>query len=111
MMAVLLLFFLSPSPLRLSEALATSPAWHGSAKNLRPVVPGVLYRCGSLDSLSVEDARALLSGEALGGGSMRPLSAVIDLRNDDEIEKGEAEWTEGSELFYSSSSSSSSSSS
>jgi rhodanese-related sulfurtransferase len=72
-----------------------------SVKNLRPVVPGRLYRSATLDNLSPSDAELLLSGAALG--SSRPLAAVIDLRNRDEIEKGAAERTNGSELFYSSS--------
>mmetsp|Transcript_1171 Transcript_1171/g.3153 ORF Transcript_1171/g.3153 Transcript_1171/m.3153 type:complete len:360 (-) Transcript_1171:69-1148(-) len=85
-----------------------------TVKNLRPVVsgsgaPAPLFRAASLDCLSESDARNLLDGSALevGGAGVdsvrrRPLAAVIDLRNLDEIQKGEAERTDGARLFYSS---------
>lgn len=80
-----------------------------TVKNLRPVVAGgSIFRAATLDFLSESDARNLLDGSALGGGiggtgtAYRPLAAVIDLRNRDEIRKGEKERTEGAKLFYSS---------
>ena len=72
-----------------------------TVKNLRPVVPGSIYRSATLDNLSREDADCLLSGKAFGEQSP-PLAAVIDLRNQDEIKKGTNVRTEGSESFYSS---------
>lgn len=71
-----------------------------TVKNLRPVVPGYIYRAASLDGLSVSDAQSLLDGSAFGGGT--PLAAVIDLRNEDEIIKQKAKRNDGSKLFYSS---------
>ena len=68
-----------------------------TVKNLRPIVPGSIYRAASLDTLSLEDARSLLDG-----CEGRPLAAIIDLRNLDEIEKGKGKRSEGSTLFYSS---------
>jgi hypothetical protein len=68
-----------------------------TVKNLRPIVPGSIYRAASLDSLSLEDARSLLDG-----CEGRPLAAIIDLRNFDEIEKGKGKHSEGSTFFYSS---------
>ena len=95
----------------LSVSTAPSLAYEsiGSVKNLRPVVPGtaLLYRAASLDSLSRDDARTLLDGSALGGdngesrGEIRPLAAVIDLRNSDEIRRGERDRTDGATHFYS----------
>ena len=60
------------------------------------------------DNLSFEDADQLLSGSAFvepgfdGDGSdiIRPLAAVIDLRNHDEIQKGQRNRTDGSIYFY-----------
>jgi hypothetical protein len=72
----------------------------GSAKNLRPVIAGSIYRAASLDELSKSDAQSLLDGSAFG--SSAPLAAVIDLRNLDEIRKGEAKRSDGATFFYSS---------
>jgi len=70
-----------------------------SVKNLRPVVPGSnLYRSATLDELTEEDAQELLSGSALNDKG--PLAMVIDLRNADEIIKGQNKRTQGSLLFY-----------
>ncbi len=76
-----------------------------SVKNLRPVVSGgLIYRSASLDDLSVEDAELLLSSKS--EYFPKPLIGVIDLRNQDEVEKGKLKQTEGSKYFYSPSSSS-----
>jgi len=98
-----------------NEAPIVKPAWNfpgpsrhatpprtNTVRNLRPVLQNsfLLYRSATLDNLSEADAEALIDGTALGGS--RPLAAVIDLRNSDEIRKGEAERTEGSTTFYSS---------
>ncbi len=70
-----------------------------SVKNLRPVVPGSnLYRSATLDELTEEDAQELLSGSALNDKG--PLAMVIDLRNADEIIKGQNKRTQGSLMFY-----------
>jgi len=69
-----------------------------SIKNFRAVVPGVIYRSATLDGLSDKDAQSLLDGSALG----KPLAAVIDLRNDDEIRKGKLDRGDGADFFYSS---------
>jgi protein tyrosine/serine phosphatase len=77
-----------------------------SVKNLRPVVPGsTLYRSATLDELTEEDAERLLSGSAFDinnedSKTRKPLASVIDLRNADEISKGEKVRTKGSKLFY-----------
>mmetsp|Transcript_2755 Transcript_2755/g.7582 ORF Transcript_2755/g.7582 Transcript_2755/m.7582 type:complete len:354 (-) Transcript_2755:45-1106(-) len=78
-----------------------------SVKNLRPVVPGsTLYRSATLDELTTEDAQLLLSGSAFDISNnkddiaTKPLATVIDLRNSDEIKKGEKTRTKGSKLFY-----------
>jgi len=77
-----------------------------SVKNLRPVVPGsTLYRSATLDELTEEDAKLLLSGSAFeisneGTKTSKPLASVIDLRNLDEINKGKKVRTTGSEIFY-----------
>jgi hypothetical protein len=81
--------------LNLSDTLVST------VKNLRPVVEGSLYRCATLDNLSVSDAQLLLEGGSFGI-SPSPLKAVIDLRNEDEIKKGKGERTEGANLLYSS---------
>lgn len=80
--------------------LGTASALVPSVKNLRSVVQGKVYRSATLDQLTPLDAELLLSGKAFG--SSRPLAAVIDLRNQDEVEKGRKARTQGSELFYSS---------
>mmetsp|Transcript_14168 Transcript_14168/g.28569 ORF Transcript_14168/g.28569 Transcript_14168/m.28569 type:complete len:354 (+) Transcript_14168:464-1525(+) len=86
-----------------------------TVKNFRPISSSsLIYRSANLDNLSVEDAERLLSGDAFygndgssssggGGGSRnpRPLAAVIDLRNSDEIQKGQKVRTEGAKYFYS----------
>jgi protein tyrosine/serine phosphatase len=77
-----------------------------SVKNLRPVVPGsTLYRSATLDELTEEDAERLLSGSAFDindedSKTRKPLASVIDLRNADEISKGEKVRTKGSQFFY-----------
>eukprot|EP00587_Corethron_hystrix_P008949 CAMPEP_0113320486 /NCGR_PEP_ID=MMETSP0010_2-20120614/14290_1 /TAXON_ID=216773 ORGANISM="Corethron hystrix, Strain 308" /NCGR_SAMPLE_ID=MMETSP0010_2 /ASSEMBLY_ACC=CAM_ASM_000155 /LENGTH=295 /DNA_ID=CAMNT_0000178307 /DNA_START=154 /DNA_END=1041 /DNA_ORIENTATION=- /assembly_acc=CAM_ASM_000155 len=72
-----------------------------SVKNFRAVLPGIIYRSATLDNLSVQDADFLLSGSAFGIDS-RPVAAVIDLRNHDEILKGKTSRTDGSNYFYTS---------
>ena len=72
-----------------------------TVQNLRPVIQGRIYRCATLDNLSTSDAGDLLNGAALG--SSKPLAAVIDLRNSDEITKGMKERSVGANQFYSSS--------
>lgn len=75
-----------------------------SVKNLRPIVSGsTLYRSATLDDLTEEDAERLLNGSAFFGESNKPLAAVIDLRNPDEIKKGKKSRTEASKAFYASS--------
>ena len=76
-----------------------------SVKNLRPVVSGsTLYRSATLDELTEEDAERLLSGAAFENNidtpRGKPLASVIDLRNIDEIRKGQSVRTKGSQLFY-----------
>lgn len=88
-----ILLCLSSLLLLLAEALVST------VKNLRPVVPNLIYRSASLDNLSPSDAESLLGGSAFG--CKTPISTVIDLRNRDEIEKGRTNRTDGSKQFYS----------
>jgi hypothetical protein len=96
-----LLFYLCSlfATLLLLESIRDVSAFEtiSTVKNLRPIVPASIYRAASLDSLSLEDARSLLDG-----CEGRPLAAIIDLRNLDEIEKGKGKHSEGSTFFYSS---------
>ena len=99
----------SPSSCRLVlSSLNAASCSVNSVKNLRPVVPGsTIYRSATLDELTEEDAERLLSGSAFDisnedSTTIKPLASVIDLRNADEISKGEKVRTKGSELFYNS---------
>lgn len=60
----------------------------------------LLYRCASLDALTVAGAESLLAAPSplLQG---RALGAVIDLRNADEVARAVSKRTEGAELLYS----------
>lgn len=76
--------------------LNSSSALVSSVKNFRAVSEeGALYRSATLDDLSVEEAQGLLDGSLLG----TPLTAVLDLRNPDEIKPSKR--SEGANLFYS----------
>ena len=97
----------------LSAALQSQPQQQNSikniqtVKNLRPVIPRYIYRSATLDNLSEKDAQTLLDGSAFAiddedGVDLKPLAAVIDLRNSDEIRKGQVKRTDGSKYFYSS---------
>lgn len=82
-----------------------------SVKNLRPVVHNgaatttpPIYRSATLDDLTMEDAQCLLDGSFTTSSSsncMKPLAAIIDLRNVDEIQKGIQKRSDGSHYFYS----------
>jgi len=89
----ILLLFYSTTKTAITKAIVLT-----TVKNLRSIVPGLIYRSASLDELSQDDAQLVLSGEALN--STLPLAAVIDLRNQDEIEKGQRVHTDGSRFFY-----------
>jgi len=93
---------------------ALLPTTTTTVKNLRPIIPGcAIYRSATLDDLSNKDAELLLNGILFDDDNdddchKRPLAAVIDLRNSDEVAKGAKKRTSGSNLFYSSASSMSS---
>lgn len=72
------------------------------APNFRPVASSgsPLYRSATLDAISVEAAEGLLLGGADDAPCGRPLGAIIDLRNADEIGKGARDRSEGAELLY-----------
>ena len=88
-----------------------------SIKNFRPIIPGSnLYRCATLDDLNEDDTERLLNGSAFfddddddndenfssasASSIKKGLAAVIDLRNNDEIEKGKSKRTKGSIHLY-----------
>ena len=90
-----------------------------SIKNFRPIIPGSnLYRCATLDDLTEDDTERLLNGSAFfdddgddndenfssasasSTSIKKGLAAVIDLRNNDEIEKGKSKRTKGSIHLY-----------
>ncbi|OEU16063.1 hypothetical protein FRACYDRAFT_238649 [Fragilariopsis cylindrus CCMP1102] len=89
-----------------------------SIKNFRPIIPGSnLYRCATLDDLTEDDTERLLNGSAFfddddddndenfssafaSASIKKGLAAVIDLRNNDEIEKGKSKRTKGSINLY-----------
>ena len=88
-----------------------------SIKNFRPIIPGSnLYRCAALDDLTEDDTERLLNGSAFfdddddndenfssdsaPASINKGLAAVIDLRNNDEIEKGKSKRTKGSINLY-----------
>jgi protein tyrosine/serine phosphatase len=87
-----------------------------SIKNFRPIIPGSnLYRSATLDDLTEEDTERLLNGSAFfddgdddddnqssasSSSLKKGLAAVIDLRNNDEIEKGKSKRTKGSINLY-----------
>ena len=89
-----------------------------SIKNFRPIIPGSnLYRCATLDDLTEDDTERLLNGSAFFNDDddndekfssafasssiiKKGLAAVIDLRNNDEIEKGKSKRTKGSINLY-----------
>lgn len=91
-------------PLKAASLEAGESCGVNSVKNLRPVVPGsTLYRSATLDELTEEDAKRLISGSAFDFDNKeigKPLASVIDLRNADEVRKGERSRTKGSQLFY-----------
>lgn len=77
----------------------------GSVKNLRPITVGgvaskTFYRAATLDELSREDYQALMDGTMFSDSTPKPLSAVIDLRNSDEIEKKKKTRTDTAMQFY-----------
>jgi protein tyrosine/serine phosphatase len=85
-----------------------------SIKNFRPIIPGSnLYRSATLDDLTEDDTERLLNGSAfiddddndensssVSSSIKKGLAAVIDLRNNDEIEKGKSKRTKGSINLY-----------
>ena len=81
----------------------TTPSSLSTSPHVLPI-----FRSATLDNLSFEDADQLLSGSAFvepgfdsdGSDIIRPLAAVIDLRNHDEIQKGQRNRTDGSIYFY-----------
>ena len=98
---ILLLATHSPSLLVVSAVTLGN----GSLQNFRPVqvggVPTRFYRAATLDSLSQEDARALLDGTIFKHSTNpRPVDVVIDLRNRDEIDKNKATRTQAAVSFY-----------
>mmetsp|Transcript_16626 Transcript_16626/g.23425 ORF Transcript_16626/g.23425 Transcript_16626/m.23425 type:complete len:316 (+) Transcript_16626:135-1082(+) len=68
-------------------------------RNFRPVAEGLYYRSAALDAITEQGMETLLSPASteLHG---RPLAAVIDLRNIDEISKGETGRTEAANVLY-----------
>lgn len=68
-------------------------------RNFRPVLQSLCYRSASFDNLSDGACRKLLteSSPALHGSS---LAAIIDLRNTDEILKGQAERIDAAHELY-----------
>jgi protein tyrosine/serine phosphatase len=102
---------LTPRPIQalVTPSSTSSPTSNGvsSLQNFRPIIPGSnLYRSATLDDLTEEDTERLLNGSAFffdadeNSSSKKGLAAVIDLRNNDEVEKGKSKRTKGSNDLY-----------